>query len=86
MKKKRGKEGRKEKRGRKTMKDRNGERVAGESVKVNDPRAAREAGQRGQRLMGRYIPAAERGWIDVGITGISIIWHIEHLCQKEREK
>lgn len=27
--------------------------------------------------MGRYIPAAERGWIDVGITGVSIIWHME---------
>lgn len=36
-----------------------------------------EVGRRGQRLMGRYIPAAERGWIDVGITGISIIWHME---------
>ena len=46
------------------MKDRNGE-----SVKVNDPRAARSWPRRGQRLMGRYIPAAERGWIDVGIIG-----------------
>ena len=51
------------------MKDRSGERGAGESVKVNDPRAARSWPRRGQRLMGRYIPAAERGWIDVGITG-----------------
>ncbi|KAK9293608.1 hypothetical protein QLX08_011495 [Tetragonisca angustula] len=46
------------------MKDRNGE-----SVKVNDPRAARSWPRRGQRLMGRYKPAAERGWIDVGIIG-----------------
>lgn len=46
--------------GGRTMKDRNGERGAGESVKVNDPRAARSWPRRGQRLMGRYI----RTWMD----------------------
>lgn len=35
------KKGREKTREGKTMKDRNGERVAGESVKVNDPRATR---------------------------------------------
>lgn len=80
------------------MKDRSGERGAGESVKVNDPRAARSWPRRGQRLMGRYIPAAERGWIDVGITGaeqsgaersgagrcVGIIWHIERYARATR--
>ena len=36
--------------------------------------------------MGRYIPAAERGWIDVGITRVSIIWHIARYAERARER
>lgn len=45
-----------------------------ESVKVNDPRAVRSWPTWAETNGKIYT---ERGWIDVGITGVSIIWHME---------